>query len=305
MGGALERIERELFAADWAAAREVHGDAVAAGVLARTGAQRRHDALVEMATRAMTAPAHGKRPRPLVTVMVGYETFAGRVCELAGGTVIAPGTVAELLGHDETLIERAVFDSPNRITDISQARSFRGTLRRILEIKHPRCDHLTCHVPAARCEADHIIAWSRGGLTTASNGRLACDDHNRWYFQTDQRLDTHTDTDTTRHRLARAALGTVRFVWRRDSEPALGVTSRADSGPPYGDDGRSPLNEGAGQSRSSTARSRVANWWCHHSSRKTTRKQSITRARRSAGRSGGSQGPPTRARRSASDKVAR
>jgi hypothetical protein len=36
----------------------------------KAGAQRRHDALMEMAVRAMTAPADGKRPRPLVTVMV-------------------------------------------------------------------------------------------------------------------------------------------------------------------------------------------------------------------------------------------
>ena len=78
-------------------------------------AQRRHDALVEMATRALTAPADGKRPAPLVTVMVDFDTLAGRVCELAAGTVIAPGAVAELLGHDETLIQRVVADGPNRV----------------------------------------------------------------------------------------------------------------------------------------------------------------------------------------------
>ena len=77
-------------------------------------AQRRHDALVEMATRALTAPADGKRPAPLVTVMVDFDTFTGRVCELAAGTVIAPGAVAELLGADETLIQRVVADGANR-----------------------------------------------------------------------------------------------------------------------------------------------------------------------------------------------
>ena len=35
----------------------------------------------------MTAPADGKRPAPLVTVMVDVDTFTGRVCELAAGTV--------------------------------------------------------------------------------------------------------------------------------------------------------------------------------------------------------------------------
>jgi hypothetical protein len=179
---ALDRLERELFEADWAAARAEHGEAATAAVLARSGAQRRHDALVEMATRAMTAPADGKRPRPLVTVMVGYETFAGRVCDLAGGTVVAPGTVAELLGRDDALIERVVFDGPNRIVDVSSARTFRGALRRVLEAKHRRCTHPTCDVPAARCEGDHIVAWSEGGLTTQQNGQLCCGAHNRWRF---------------------------------------------------------------------------------------------------------------------------
>jgi hypothetical protein len=68
-----------------------------------------------MARRAMTAPADGKRPQPLVTVLVGYQTFRGRVCELADRIVITPGTVASLL--DEALIERVVFDGPARVID--------------------------------------------------------------------------------------------------------------------------------------------------------------------------------------------
>jgi Domain of unknown function (DUF222) len=184
VNGALERIERELFAADWAAARAVHGDDTTATHLARTSAQRRHDALVEMATRALTAPADGKRPAPLVTVMVDFDTFAGRVCELAAGTVIAPGAVAELLGHDETLIQRVVADGTNRVRDISSARSFRGTLRRVLDVVHRRCEHKTCFVPGHLCQGDHILAWSEGGLTTQDNGRLGCGFHNRWWYAT-------------------------------------------------------------------------------------------------------------------------
>ena len=86
----MARIERQLFAADWSAAKAIHGDATTAAHLARTSAQRRHDALVEMATRALTAPADGKRPAPLVTVMVDFDTLAGRVCELAAGTSSPP-----------------------------------------------------------------------------------------------------------------------------------------------------------------------------------------------------------------------
>jgi hypothetical protein len=193
-GEALDRLEQELFEADWAEARAEQGDAATAEHLRRTPAQRRHDALVEMAVRAITAPADGKRPRPLVTVIVSYESFAGRVCQLAAGTVIAPGVVAELLGDEGTLVERVVFEGSNRITDISSARSFRGTLRRVLEVKHPRCTHPTCDVPAHRCEGDHVVAWSRGGLTTQENGQLRCGPHNRWRYH-----HPHEDPPPTDH----------------------------------------------------------------------------------------------------------
>ena len=172
VGGALDRIERELFEADLTEARARLGDAASAADLARTPAQRRHDALVEMAARSVTAPPDGKRPAPLVTVMVGYETFAGPICELARGTVVAPGTVADLLGQDDTLFERAVFDGPDRLVELSAARTFRGTLRRLLEVRQRRCEHRTCHVPADRCEGDHVLPWSAGGETSQSNGRL-------------------------------------------------------------------------------------------------------------------------------------
>jgi hypothetical protein len=128
--------------------------------------------------------------------MVDIDTFAGRVCELAAGTVIAPGAVAELLGYDETLIQRVVADGPNRVRDISSARSFRGTLRRVLEVLHRRCEHGTCFVPAHQCQGDHILAWSEGGLTTQDNGRLGCGFHNRWWYATGQSHPPPGDPDT-------------------------------------------------------------------------------------------------------------
>ena len=59
------------------------------------------------------------------------------------------------------------------------ARTFRGTLRRILEITHPRCEDPTCFVPAKDCQGDHIEPWAHGGPTVMANGRMACGHHNR------------------------------------------------------------------------------------------------------------------------------
>ncbi|HKX71926.1 MAG TPA: DUF222 domain-containing protein [Acidimicrobiales bacterium] len=181
VAGAMGRIEHELFAADWAQARAEHGDQACVAHIARTPAQRRHDALVELARRALANPPGGRRPEPLVSVLVGYETFKGRVCQLADGTVITPGTVASLLG--EAWIERVVFDGPSRVVDLGQARRFTGAARRALEIRDRHCTHPGCDEPAQRCQGDHIQPWSTGGPTTPDNGQLRCGYHNRWRWQ--------------------------------------------------------------------------------------------------------------------------
>ena len=89
----LCRLEQELFEADWARGQRRPGQRATVSDLARTPAQRRSDALVEMATRSRTAPAEGRRPVPLVSVLIDFPTLAGRVCELANGTVLPPGAL--------------------------------------------------------------------------------------------------------------------------------------------------------------------------------------------------------------------
>jgi hypothetical protein len=173
---ALERIEAELFEADWAAARAEHGDAATPARLARTARQRRHDALVEMARRSATAPSDGKRPRPLVTVLCGYEAFA-KICELADGTLLSDETVASLL--DEAVIERIVLDGPSRVLDLGRARRFVGAARRAVEVRDRHCTGPGCHVPAGRCHIDHIHRYRDGGTTRPDNGQALCGPHNR------------------------------------------------------------------------------------------------------------------------------
>ncbi|MGH9158268.1 MAG: DUF222 domain-containing protein [Acidimicrobiales bacterium] len=174
----LKRIEQELFEADWAEARQRVGDGALATELSRTGTQRRADALVEMARRAGTAPVGGRRPEPLFSVLVNYESFAGRICELADGTVVSPGSLVRWL--DEAWIERVVFDGPSRVIDVGVARRlFTGATRRAVEIRDRECFHEFCDVPAEDCQVDHIEPYAAGGQTTTGNGRMACGCHNR------------------------------------------------------------------------------------------------------------------------------
>lgn len=175
---ALAGIEHELFVADWAAARDRVGDAVSVADLARTPAQRRADAMVEMARRAGAVPEGARLPEPLFTVFVDYETFHGRICQLAEGTVVTPGSLVRWSG--EGWVERVVFDGPDRVKNVGvRRRIFTGATRRAVEVRDRECFSEFCDLPAEDCEIDHVRPWSAGGLTVEENGRPACGYHNR------------------------------------------------------------------------------------------------------------------------------
>ncbi|HEX2577817.1 MAG TPA: DUF222 domain-containing protein [Aquihabitans sp.] len=213
----LERLERELFEADWADARAVVGDAVQLHHLARTPAQRRADALVEMAMRSAAMPADAKQGRVLLTVLVDHRTFLDhvcglgpatdqrlartatappwapaspgnaerdrqpfedRVCELSDGTVLTPSQVASILALAD--VERIVFGPGSRVIDVGvRTRCFTGATRRAIEVRDRHCTFPGCREPAERCHVDHIVEFTDGGLTVQDNGRLLCPVHNR------------------------------------------------------------------------------------------------------------------------------
>jgi uncharacterized protein DUF222/HNH endonuclease len=173
----LRRLERELFEADWARARTEKGTEPTIADLARTPAQRRADALVEMATRSRIAPAGGRRPAPLFSVLVGYETLHGRICELANGTVVAPGALVPWL--DQAYVERVVFGLDGRIDVSATARLFTGATRRAIEIRDRGCTHDYCDRTPDECQGDHVVPYAANGPTTQDNGQLLCGFHNR------------------------------------------------------------------------------------------------------------------------------
>jgi len=198
---ALRRIENELFEADWAAAKEAHGDKVCLDQLTRTAAKRRADALVELARRAMAVPEHRKDPRPLFVVHLGDDSLK-RLCELASGTVIAPGQLIPLLSEAE--IERIVYEGPSRkVVDLGRKnRFFCKALRRAIQLRDRRCVNPGCTIPADECHVDHdTIAWVHGGCTDQNNGACRCARHNRHKgTKPPDYLDQpHTDDPPTTH----------------------------------------------------------------------------------------------------------
>jgi hypothetical protein len=163
----LHRLEHQLYLTDQT------NDSNGAG---RTPRQRSADALVEMATRSATTQG-GRRPRPLISVLVG-ETMFAHTCELTAGTVLTAGEIVPLLADAD--IERIIFEAPDRIISTSQRRTFTGALRRAIEIRDRRCTHHSgCRTVAARCDIDHITPVPDGALTSYDNGRVLCSTHNR------------------------------------------------------------------------------------------------------------------------------
>jgi hypothetical protein len=171
----LQRIERAMFDGDWADARTTLGRDPTIAELCRTPSQRRADAMVAMASRSKIA--EGRRPGPLFSILVGYETLNGRICELADGTVLAPGALLPWL--DSAYLERVVFAPERRVSVSTTARLFTGGTRRAIELRDRECTHPFCDVPGSLCQADHIIPYADGGLTVEENGRMLCGFHNR------------------------------------------------------------------------------------------------------------------------------
>jgi hypothetical protein len=175
----LRMIEQELFERDWAAAKDrLGGRMPTIADLDRSPGQRRADALVEMATRARTAPIGGRRPAPLFTVVVGLDQLTGPILELFNRRIITPGTAAAHL--TEADVERIVFDGPSRVIDVgAKRRFFTGALRRAIEIRDRTCFHRSCDEVPQRPEVDHIHEWSKGGDTTQENAEYGCGFHTR------------------------------------------------------------------------------------------------------------------------------
>jgi len=180
VSGELERLEAEMFDADWAEARTRLGREPQVGDLARTSDQRRADAMVEMARRSSGADGTSGA-KPLFTLVLGSTALA-HLCQLANGQVVSPAAVVPWIADAE--LERVLFAGESgRVIDVSRKRSFTGALRRLIEVRDRFCYHPTCDEPASRCQVDHIQPWAAGGMTEQSNGRLACGFHNRLRHQ--------------------------------------------------------------------------------------------------------------------------
>ncbi|HQV56794.1 MAG TPA: DUF222 domain-containing protein, partial [Ilumatobacteraceae bacterium] len=156
---ALRRIERDLYRDDQRTGNK------------RSLDERMADAVVEMARRAMAAPAGARRPSPLVTIIVGDASMR-HLLELSNGQIVRPVDVVDHL--DDSMVQSFIYDGITPLAASSQ-RTFKGRLRRAIQVRDRRCQHPSgCDEPMHRCDVDHTIPHTDGGLTDPLNGRLQC-----------------------------------------------------------------------------------------------------------------------------------
>ena len=194
----LDAFAHSEWVADWDDGVLQHGEQMCPGLMSRTDAQRRFDALFAIfhAAASMTADSTGSAVT--VNLLVGLGAFEHHLekalgghpapldpndpmnrCETDSGVVIDPwdAFIAAATGH----VRRVVLDSAGVVVDMGRKqRLFTGPMREAVLLSSRRCSRGGCTVPANHCEADHMLPWSQGGPTSTRNGGPQCDHHNRW-----------------------------------------------------------------------------------------------------------------------------
>ena len=197
----LDRHYQLLLDAEWADACARLGDSATVNDLERTPAQRRHDALANMAEASREhggVAAESSLGTTIVcdqpTYLVALARILARItgedpdkyrypfqrrCEFADGThaTTEQAVWASIAGWIEVL----ALDANGHALNFSKTRRFfTGRQRDATKLAFPVCDHTSCSIRSVHCEIDHLLEWTDGGLTDTANGRPLCKGHNLW-----------------------------------------------------------------------------------------------------------------------------
>ena len=153
----------------------------------RSAGQRRADALVELARRALNGGnlPEGHTVRPHVSVILDLDTLLAEAGERGippavltfGGPMSA--ATARRLGCDAD-ITRIITDPAGMPLDVGRAkRTVTPAQWAALAVRDGGCAFPGCTRPPAWCAAHHIVHWADGGPTNLTNLVLLCDHHHR------------------------------------------------------------------------------------------------------------------------------
>ena len=182
-GSVVDRALNTAIAGDGEPCGPLHRDSC--GAPRRTWAQRRHDALVDIARHYLASHTQPGAPSPPeVSVALEYAVLCGLAgrAELDDGTPLS-GEAARRLACDAA-ISRIITGGPSLPLDVGRAtRTIPPALRRALTTRDRHCRFTGCDAPPSRCQAHHITHWARGGPTTMANLVLLCWHHHHLVHQ--------------------------------------------------------------------------------------------------------------------------
>ena len=209
----FDRAVEAEFRHDCQARRAEFGDAALEHPLRRSLQQRKFDAFHGIFMASVTAPADGKRPEPLVNLVIDPTTAiqalaqhgfldidaddlapvdpAARRCATSDGTAVHPDVALRAMLHGS--VRRVVVDAHDVVINLGRAqRLFVGKAREAAQLLAVTCGHRGCDVPAEFCDVDHVDEWAAdGGRTDQDNAMPACGSHDRWKHR--QRLRGRRD----------------------------------------------------------------------------------------------------------------
>lgn len=197
----LDRHYQLLLDAEWADARARLGDAATVHDLERTPAQRRHDALANMAEASREHAGVAAESSLGTTIVCDHATYLvalarilaamrgedpnqyrypfERRCEFADGIPVTPEQAvwASIAGWIGVL---AVDENGHALNHSRNHRFFTSAQRDATMLAFPTCDDPTCSIRSIHCQMDHLLEWIDGGLTDTANGHPLCRGHNLW-----------------------------------------------------------------------------------------------------------------------------
>lgn len=90
------------------------------------------------------------------------EASVEHILELATGVVLDAHLVVPHLARSQ--VQTFIFDGADRVVAASKERTFRGTLRRAIQVRDRHCQHPSgCDAPIVECDVNHVRAYAEGG----------------------------------------------------------------------------------------------------------------------------------------------
>jgi hypothetical protein len=204
---------------------------------------------------SVVAPANGKRPQPLVNIVIDPTTSlevlakyglidltdsdptgvakvdpASRRCATSTGVAVHPDVALQAMFVGS--VRRVMVDAHDVVINMGRTqRLFTGKARQAAQLLAVRCGFRGCDVAAEFCDVDHVTPWVDGGETDQANSLPLCGSHDRRKHrkQLRGRRDRHG-----RIHLIRPDGSVIKPLNAHDPEWA--DTERADSERPAADD---------------------------------------------------------------------